>query len=65
MEASHLILLAVIGLQTNLADLDGLSKEKADLLAECSFLLKKFDLREESAEIDALGELKAILGGMK
>jgi len=50
-----------------LADLDGLSNEKADLLAECSFLLKNFDLRQESraAEIDALGEVKGILAGMK
>lgn len=48
-------------------ELDGLSQEKTDLLGQCSFLLKNFDLRQESraAEMDALAEVKAILAGMK
>jgi len=50
-----------------LDDLDGLNKQKSDLLAQCTFLLDNFDARQESraAEIDALGEVKAILAGMK
>jgi hypothetical protein len=48
------------------ADLEGLSQEKADLGGQCNFLLKNFDARQESraAEMDALAEVKAILGGM-
>jgi len=50
-----------------LGDLQGLSDEKAELLAQCTFLLDNFDARQESrsAEMDALGEVKGILSGMK
>lgn len=56
-----------VDMENVMAELEGLSKEKADLLAECTFLLKNFDLRQESraAETDALGEVKAVLAGMK
>ena len=50
-----------------LGDLQGLSDEKADLLGQCTFLMDNFDLRQESraAEMDALGEVKGLLSGMK
>jgi len=50
-----------------LGDLQGLADEKAELLGQCTFLMENFDLRQESraAEMDALGEVKGILSGMK
>lgn len=50
-----------------LGDLQGLADEKAELLGQCQFLLDNFDLRQEAraAEMDALGEVKGILSGMK
>merc|ERR1719324_863781 len=55
-------------------DLDGTNKQlenlhtiKADLHDSCDYLLKNFNIRQDARakEIDALGEAKAILSGMK
>lgn len=48
-------------------DLEALAEELGALHQECDFLLKNFEARQSarSAEIDALGEVKAILSGMK
>mmetsp|Transcript_30305 Transcript_30305/g.56060 ORF Transcript_30305/g.56060 Transcript_30305/m.56060 type:complete len:689 (+) Transcript_30305:79-2145(+) len=45
--------------------LEDLSKEKGDLHAMCDYLLKNFDVRQKAraAEMEALGEAKAILSG--
>lgn len=50
-----------------LRDLESLAATKAELHAQCDFILKNFDLRQKAraAELDALAEVKAILGGMK
>lgn len=50
-----------------LGDLQGLGDEKAELLGQCTFLMDNFDARQESraAEMDAMGEVKGILSGMK
>lgn len=49
---------------TNLEELEGY---RADLHAQCDFLVKNFDLRAESrtSEIEAIQEAKAILSGAK
>jgi len=49
------------------ADLEALAETKAALSSQCDFLLKNFDARQEAraAEIDAMGQAKAILGGMR
>jgi len=57
--------------ETDLSDtmkvLEGLAATLADLHGSCDYILKNFDARQaaRSAEIDALGEAKAILSGMK
>merc|ERR1719491_729888 len=45
--------------------LEDLSKENGDLHAMCDYLVKNFDVRQaaRAAEIEALGEAKAILSG--
>merc|ERR1719443_487760 len=47
--------------------LEGLAATLADLHGSCDYILKNFDARQaaRSAEMDALGEAKAILSGMK
>ena len=47
--------------------LEGLAATLADLHGSCDYILKNFDARQaaRSAEIDALGEAKAILSGAK
>jgi len=58
---------ATIAKDETLQDLESLAATKAELHAQCDFLLKNFDLRQKAraAELDALAEVKAILGGMK
>jgi len=48
-------------------DLENLASEAADLHAECDFVLKNFDIRQEAraSEIEALKQVKAILSGAK
>jgi len=50
-----------------LRDLESLAATKGELHAQCDFLLKNFTLRQKAraAEMEALAEVKAILGGMK
>merc|ERR1719272_2067102 len=47
--------------------IEDLAATLADLHGSCDYILKNFDARQaaRSAEIDALGEAKAILSGMK
>lgn len=51
--------------QATVDDLEGLSKDNANLHGECDFLLKNFDTRQEarSQEIEALQQAKQILDG--
>jgi len=48
-------------------ELESLAHSKADLHQNCDFFLKNFDAREEARaqEIEALGQAKAYLSGMK
>jgi len=52
-------------LTATVLELEGLGKYKADLHAECDFLLHNFDTRQESrgAEVEALQQAKQILNG--
>jgi len=52
--------------QTN-KEILGLHETETDLHESCDYILKNFFVRQQarSAEIDALGEAKAILSGMK
>jgi hypothetical protein len=58
---------ATISKDETLRDLESLAATKGELHAQCDFLLKNFDTRQKAraAELDALAEVKAILGGMK
>ena len=62
---------ALIMAETDLSDtmkqLENLHATLADLHGSCDYIIKNFDARQaaRSAEIDALGEAKAILSGMK
>ena len=59
----------LIQTESNIADtvkeLEGLSKENADLHAECDYVLKNFDVRQKARgeEIEALQQAKQILNG--
>lgn len=59
--------LAETDLKGTMEELQGLSSMAGDLHKSCDFLLKNFDARQQarSAEIEALGEAKAILSGSK
>lgn len=60
--------LRLVGEQEEAAgDLEALNATEDALHNQCDFLLKNFDLRQEAraAEMDALGNVKAILKGMK
>merc|ERR1719454_2475103 len=61
------LVLAKTDLKQTVGLLGGLNDQAGDLHKSCDFLLKNFDLRQEAraAEIDALGEAKNILSGMK
>jgi len=58
---------ALLAKDQTLKDLESLAGTKASLHAQCDFLLDNFTARQKAraAEIDALAEVKAILGGMK
>jgi hypothetical protein len=58
---------ATIDKDETLRDMESLAATKGELHAQCDFLLKNFELRQKAraAEMDALAEVKAILGGMK
>jgi len=58
---------ATISKGETLRELESLAATKGDLHAQCDFLLKNFAARQgaRSAELDALAEVKGILGGMK
>jgi len=58
---------ATISKDETLRELESLAATKAELHAQCDFLLKNFTLRQKAraAELDALAEVRAILGGMK
>lgn len=46
-------------------ELEGLSKENANVHKECDYLLKNFDIRQKARgeEIEALQQAKSILNG--
>lgn len=58
---------ATISKDQTLQELEALAATKASLHGQCDFILKNFDTRQKAraAEMDALAEVKAILGGMK
>jgi len=58
---------ATISKDETLRDLESLAATKGELHAQCDFLLDNFTVRQQAraAELDALAEVKAILGGMK
>jgi len=58
---------ATISKGETLRELESLAATKGELHAQCDFLLKNFELRQKAraAEMDALAEVRAILGGMK
>jgi len=58
---------ATVSKGETLRELESLAQTKAELHAQCDFLLKNFEARQKAraAELDALAEVKAILGGMK
>jgi len=58
---------ATISKGETLRDLESLAATKAELHAQCDFILKNFDARQKAraAEMDALAEVKGILSGMK
>jgi hypothetical protein len=66
-ETEQRISVATIEKDQTLNDLESLAATKAELHAQCDFLLKNFDLRQKAraAELDAIAEVKAILSGMK
>merc|ERR550514_391638 len=49
------------------SELESLAQSKADLHNECDFVLKNFEIRQTARlqEIEAIGEAKAIISGMK
>lgn len=61
------LVLAKTDLKQTVGLLGGLNEQGGDLHKSCDFLLENFDVRQEAraAEIDALGEAKNILSGMK
>jgi hypothetical protein len=61
------LVLAKTDLKQTVVMLGGLNDMAGDLHKSCDFLLENFDVRQEAraAEIDALGEAKNILSGMK
>lgn len=65
-ETEQKISQATIAKDQTLQDLESLAATKAELHAQCDFLLKNFDLRQKAraAELDAIAEVKAILSGM-
>lgn len=58
---------ATLDRDATLRDLESLGETKASLHTQCDFILKNFDARQKAraAEMDALGEVKGILSGMK
>jgi len=58
---------ATISKGETLRELESLAATKGELHAQCDFLLNNFEVRQKArlAEMDALAEVKAILGGMK
>jgi len=58
---------ATISKGETLRELESLAGTKGELHQQCDFLIKNFELRQKAryAEMDALAEVKAILGGMK
>jgi hypothetical protein len=54
-------------LKVTKADLEGLHKYSGELHADCDYLLKNFDIRQEARaqEIEAIQQAKAILSGAK
>jgi len=61
------LVLAKTDLKQTVGLLGGLNEQAGDLHKSCDFLLENFDVRQEAraAEIEALGEAKNILSGMK
>ena len=61
------LVLAKTDLKQTVGLLGGLNDQAGDLHKSCDFLMENFDVRQEAraAEIDALGEAKNILSGMK
>jgi len=59
--------MAETDLKDTVATLEDLHNTNLDLHKSCDYILKNFDARQaaRAAEIDALGEAKAILSGMK
>lgn len=53
------------GMATTMNDIQDLTETKADLHKSCDFLLKNFEIRQQSRldEMDAMNEAKAILSG--
>jgi len=65
--AKETLSLAESDLKGTVLELEGLYKMAGDLHKSCDFLLQNFDARQaaRAAEIEALGEAKAILSGSK
>mmetsp|Transcript_126885 Transcript_126885/g.405823 ORF Transcript_126885/g.405823 Transcript_126885/m.405823 type:complete len:686 (+) Transcript_126885:101-2158(+) len=54
-------------LEGSMSELESLAKSKADLMGDCDFLFKNFDVRREARgqEVEALRQAKAYLSGMQ
>merc|ERR1719316_282215 len=66
-KAKESLSMAKTDFKQTMEKLEGLNQLLSDLHGSCDYVLKNFDARQaaRAAEIEALGEAKAILSGMK